>query len=309
MKKWLMFGLIGIIIITGSSLIIIHNTYNPELNEATNYIEKEFFADAFQNDYFILDIYWGEGSADFTLIDSDGLEVNKDNIDSDVIQEKYRRTYSRDTRWRNISKNSESFTITRPELGSWKIIASNPSENFKDFSFIHSGTGEHNMWLHFWHKEESYSVKDKITLTSAAGGPYVAKNIEIKGFVYYAEGCGTSKIEEHYEKAISGKNLDFVAFNKFHHPQELLKREIILYDSGLEKHGDEYQGDGRYSNIFDDFFGGSGCYIFEIVADNLAGEGMTVVPGDHPDFVGTPIESTNVPPFIRSSILTIEVAG
>jgi hypothetical protein len=167
--------------------------------------------------------------------------------------------------------------LHNPTSGQWKITAINPTVDFSDFKVQTSGTGENNLFFSLKTEKISYSCTDKPLISGFVYGPYIVKGINISGIVLNQK-TNTEKV-----------------FN--------------LYDDGSSLHGDKYAGDGFYSNYLSGYFDEPADYQITMVADNMNGKGMTVVPGDSPyivySFGFNSVKSKPVPKFIRTKTITI----
>ncbi len=164
-----------------------------------------------------------------------------------------------------------------PVSGYWKITATNLTTDFSDFKISTSGIGENNIFFSLIATKISYSCTDKPLIVGSVHGPYSVKGITISGMVL--------------------------------NQKTGVEKSFSLYDDGSSVHGDQYAGDGRYSNYLSGSFDKPGDYRISMTADNMNGKGMTVVPGDSPDFVSsfgsTQVQSQAVPKFTRTATITI----
>ena len=173
---------------------------------------------------------------------------------------------------------SEMMRIHSPTSGVWTVrvipLAGASSQNY---SVDVSSVGEVNLAFNLASDTITNVYPAPLKITASFSGPYGVKGAQVNGTVLRPDGS---------------------------------RVPFSLYDDGLTNHGDAYAGDGQYANYFTGFKG-DGDYRFEIVANNT--NGMTVVPGDSPDFVytvgSTPIQSQPGPAFTRQAAITINYTG
>lgn len=242
-------------------------------------VEKEVFVDESRN-LNITFLIWREDEEfnieliKIELIKPDGTVIDKEmvagkpNIEWSVFPIKS---------WGVDENVKVSIYVSRPELGTWKIRAT-PTNNKKlpKFRVSSYGSGTTAIIFYLESPKNSYPNAEEPSIRGILSGPVVVKGAEISGIVIHPSGS---------------------------------KTDFKLHDDGLEEHGDDYANDGRYYNFFRDF-STNGYYKFEMTANNV--NGMTVEPGDSPYISlpppGVPLpESKPVPPFTRTTDLTIEI--
>lgn len=176
------------------------------------------------------------------------------------------------------SAASEFMRVHNPTPGIWKVrvIPVNVTGT-QSYSVQVASIGEVNMALNLVSQKSSYAYPEPLLISASFSGPFGVKGVSVSGNVVRPDGSTVP---------------------------------FTLYDDGATNHGDAYAGDGQYANYFT-AFKGDGDYRFEIVANNT--NGMTVVPGDSPDYVST-VGSSNilsqpVPAFTRQAAITINYTG
>ena len=157
------------------------------------------------------------------------------------------------------------YRIQNPAVGNWKVVIQQLDDRVsKPYVFAVTGQGEHNLYFHVNSQFLPDAERDA-QLKVVVGGPHTVKGIQISGVVIDPKGN---------------------------------ESEIELLDDGRNESGDEHAGDGRYATILTNL-AMPGTYQVRLIADGR--NGMTVVPGDSPDFVGSPAEPDPVPHFMRYS--------
>jgi len=206
-----------------------------------NNLEKEFFVDVFGDHYFTLNVSWKQGNADFLIIDPNGETITKNS----------HGRYS-NVEWIDDSNNYFFARVYIAGLsnteGFWKLKAINPTDDFNDFTITKSSVGKINMHFNLEINslnKNTYKHTEEIYFSASVCSVYCVKDIPI---------TGTAMFYDTYDK-----------------------KEFNLYDDGLKEHGDQFANDGIYTNIFSDFFGGNGLYQFDFIADNMDGNGVTMV--------------------------------